>query len=527
MCGIFAYLSTYKQRTDEFVLDSFNLGKHRGPESSILKNVNYNLTLGFHRLAINGLNEESNQPFFIDGVYLICNGEIYNYSSLLDKLKITPKTQSDCEVIIYLYKLYGIEYLLDSLDGVFSFILFDSNLNKLYVARDPYGVRPLYISDVSTSEIIIASELKQLISFKGTVSHFEPGSYRVYSFNNMECCSDILSNTKKYSSFGFNNSLQNTLEDYYRSIFNTLYNAVKKRVVGTTQRPVACLLSGGLDSSIITAMVNKLSSNKIETYSIGFDGSVDLKYASIMADYLKTNHKSVISTPETFFDSIPRVIKEIESYDTTTVRASVGNYLIGEYIANNSDAKVIFNGDGSDELTGGYLYMNSAPTALEFDCECRRLLKDIYMYDVLRSDKCISSHGLEPRTPFLDRTFVQMYLSIPPEVRCHKVNNQPEKYLLRKSIEFCAPDILPKEVLWRKKEAFSDGVSSETLPWYSIIKNKITLLNEPGMSDEMKFYFNVFNDTYPNCKHLVPYFWMPRYTNATDPSARTIKEYSD
>ena len=185
--------------------------------------------------------------------------------------------------------------------------------------------------------------------------------------------------------------------------------AVMKRVVGTSDRPIACLLSGGLDSSLTTALVNKYYKSvggELETYSIGMEGSEDLRHARIVAKHLGTKHTEIIMTPEQFFEAIPDVIRDIESYDTTSVRASVGNYLIGKYIAEHSKAKVILNGDGSDELTGGYIYMLKAPDSIEFDRECRRLLSDIYLFDVLRSDKSMSCHGLEPRTPFLDKYFV-------------------------------------------------------------------------------------------------------------------------
>lgn len=198
---------------------------------------------------------------------------------------------------------------------------------------------------------------------------------------------------------------------------NKLIYAVKKRVIGTTDRPVACLLSGGLDSSLIVALVSKFYPGKLETYSIGMKGSEDLKYAEVVAEYIESNHTSIIVSEEDFLEAIPEVIKAIESYDTTSVRASVGNYLIGKYIAKHSTAKVIFNGDGSDELAGGYLYFHAAPNNIEFDRECKRLLTDIHAFDVLRSDKCISSHGLEPRTPFLDRGWVDYYLSIPTDIR--------------------------------------------------------------------------------------------------------------
>jgi asparagine synthase (glutamine-hydrolysing) len=272
----------------------------------------------------------------------------------------------------------------------------------------------------------------------------------------------------------------------------------------------------------------------LETYSIGLPGSVDLEYASLVAKHLGTKHTSITTTPEIFFESIPLVIKDIESYDTTTVRASVGNYLIGKYISAHSEAKVIFNGDGADELMGGYLYMKQAPNFVEFDKECKRLLRDIHMFDVLRSDKCISSHGLEPRTPYLDRTFVEKYLSIPAWIR-FPINT--EKIIIRKCVEEYMPDLIPREVLYRRKEAFSDGVSSQDKSWFSIIQEKVEELgiciNDPDLThntpvtSEMKYYRSIFDREYPNCEKLVKYFWMPKYTDATDPSARTLKEYSN
>jgi asparagine synthase (glutamine-hydrolysing) len=281
---------------------------------------------------------------------------------------------------------------------------------------------------------------------------------------------------------------------------------VEKRCV-TTERPIACLLSGGLDSSLIAALVveyHKLHNLPVvETYSIGLEGSVDLEYARTMANYLGTKHTEIVLTEEDFLNAIPEVIKSIESYDTTSVRASIGNWLLGKYIAENSDAKVIFNGDGSDELTGGYLYMHKAPDMIEFDGECRRLLKDIHAFDVLRSDKSISSHGLEPRTPFLDRTWVQYYLSIPLHVRYHPNENNCEKYLLRTAFSkdyyetFEGRELLPHKVLWRKKEAFSDGVSKHTRSLYQIIQE----YTEEKMRNED--YKNAF---FTNMKKLNDHF---------------------
>jgi asparagine synthase (glutamine-hydrolysing) len=214
----------------------------------------------------------------------------------------------------------------------------------------------------------------------------------------------------------------------------------------------------------------------------------------------------------------------------TTIRASLGNYLLGKFISRNSNAKVIFNGDGSDELCGGYLYMNKCPDSLEYDRETHRLLKDIHMFDVLRSDKSISSNGLEPRTPFLDKEFVNYYLSIPIEFRNHNITGTMEKFLLRTA--FQKDKLLPDEILWRKKEAFSDGVSQKGKSLFTILQDAIvkTFMVDSDLSPREKeklYYKHLYDKEYPEQAHLVPYYWMPKYVKAEDPSARTLSLYTD
>jgi asparagine synthase (glutamine-hydrolysing) len=564
MCGIFSLLN-YDSISMCEINHEFIKGQKRGPEFSILENIAQNCLFGFHRLAINGLNSASNQPIKIDGISVICNGEIYNYKQIYNFLNLQPNTGSDCEVIIHLYKKYGIEHTLTMLDGVYAFILHDNHTNNIYVARDPYGVRPLYtleLCDKNMNSNIygFASELKCLQNFYNNhftyrkVEQFLPGTYSQFHYSS-EMWNLIVKNVP-YIIPSFSHSLilnetnhESYLHDMHNKISYYLNCAVVKRCI-TTERPVACLLSGGLDSSLIAALVNNYYKSinhktKLETYSIGLKGSEDLKYAKIVADYLGTNHTEIIVTEDDMFNEIPNLIYAIESYDTTTVRASIGNYLLGKYISKNSDAKVIFNGDGSDELLGGYLYMGKCPDDFEFDKETRRLLKDIYLFDVLRSDKSISSHGLEPRTPFLDKTFVNYILSIPPYFRNHKNANKCEKYILRQSFTndyFKTVDgrqILPDVILWRKKEAFSDGVSSQGRSLFQILQEKIAnylsshdltgnFTNcEPNIDNEKYYYKKIFDENYPNCSHILPYFWMPKYTNATDPSARTLEIYHE
>lgn len=574
MCGIFALLNMNEPSTQfssDFINTQFQKGKHRGPEFSKLVDL-YKIQLGFHRLAINGLNTKSNQPIIIDNITLICNGEIYNYKELYKEMSVTPDTDSDCEVIIHLYKKYGIEHTLQMLDGVFAFILLDNTLcddltnltSKLYIARDTYGVCPLYYlknTDKNTdknknnaicgfsSELKCLSEMFNVLYSKDesiVLDQFKPSTYSMFQLSSkVNSLWESVIENKPYiiPTFAYTKQLSN--DEIHKNIAFYLTSAVEKRCF-TTERPIACLLSGGLDSSLITALVNDFYkknslSTPLETYSIGLEGSEDVKNARLVAEYLGTNHTEIIVTEKEMFEVIPEVIYNIESYDTTTVRASIGNYLLGKYISTHSNAKVIFNGDGSDELCGGYLYMNHCADNIEFDKETRRLLADIYLFDVLRSDKSISSHGLEPRTPFLDKTFVNYYLSIPPYYRFHKNHGHMEKYLLRKSFSsiyfqnHSGKPLLPDSILWRKKEAFSDGVSSQRRSLFEILQENIldefpridSILKMSKIEIEKEYYKNIFEKHFPNLQSVLPYYWMPKYTNAQDPSARTLDIYKE
>jgi len=573
MCGIFTLLNSNYENDDEVfeydvILNQFMKGKNRGPEYSIIETNYLQMILGFHRLAINGLNEESNQPLVFEDVVLICNGEIYNYKSLYKQMVSKPSTDSDCEVIIHLYIKYGIEQTLVMLDGVYSFVLFDFRINDdiinhVYIARDPFGVRPLYkLYNINDNYGLFnlygfASELKCLEHFYNENPHhyhiqqFEPGTYSVFQFGSkVKSKWEPIINNKTYFLPTFPHSklvhdVFDLKQETFFSISKYLNSAIIKRC-NTTERPVACLLSGGLDSSLIAALVANYFRKKgkqIETYSIGLENSEDIKYARIVADYIGSKHTEIIVTEDDMFNAIPEEKKFIEIIDNNNDIIKIDNYLIGKYIAANSQAKVIFNGDGSDELFGGYLYMHQCPDDIEFDKETRRLLKDIHLFDVLRSDKSISSNGLEPRTPFLDKTFVNCVLSIPSYFRNHNNFGKSEKYLLRESfdrmnfIDYSWRQILPDEILLRRKEAFSDGVSSKGRSLLEILQefiakhyndmNPNSELYKPSIELEKQYYKSIFDKEFPNCQHILPYFWMPKYTNATDPSARTLEFYSN
>ena len=428
MCGILFYKGN--EESEEILAQRLKLINHRGPDNS--KYISYNnYFFGFNRLCINGLNNESNQPFEMDDIILICNGEIYNFMELKNKYNFEYRTSSDCEIIIHLYKKFGIVKTAELLDGVFAFVLYDIKNNELYSGRDMLGIRSLFIS-IDGSNVYLSSEMKAICGF-GTVEQFPPGT--IYDIKNNQFLEwykhdyEIVEMPRK---------------DIEEKINSLLTAAVEKRLL--SERPVACLLSGGLDSTLVTALAAKhYDDYKLNTYSIGMKGSVDLKYAKIAAEYLKTNHTSIELTEKEFLDAIKNTIYMIESYDTTTVRASVGNYLISKYIKENSKDTVIFCGDVSDELFGSYRGFMKAKNKEDFKKENEKMLKNIHYFDVLRSDKTISSVGLEARVPFADKAFVNFIMSLDPKYKMFG-GEIIEKKIIRDAFK----GVLPDELLYRK-----------------------------------------------------------------------------
>ncbi len=493
---------------------------------------------GFHRLAINGLDEISHQPLQHKDYHVICNGEIYNHKDIFQNQNVKPETNSDCEAILPLYMRNGVKCVY-GLNGPFAFVLYDAKKEQIVVARDPYGVRPLYECIYEDKTIGFASDIEPLL-FDGHkmtyIKAFPPGSFAVYKKANTDKW-EMTHLEKYFNPLSYQPLETKGIEYYMYEVVQRFQKSIWTRI-DNCEREIASLLSGGLDSSLVSAYVKRFYKKKtnktLHTYSIGLSGGEDLNFAKKVANHIDSNHTEIIMTNDEFIQSVPRVIHNIESYDTTTVRASVGNWNIGRYISQHSDAKVIFNGDGADELMGGYMYFHCCPSSDEFHTECVRLLGDIHRFDVLRSDKSISSHGLEPRSPFLDNDFTKFYLSIPIEYRNHNDldgKHRCEKYFLRKSIEMYDPDLLPHDVLWRKKEAFSDGVSSHELSWYEILQNHVNTmsftLSEEGLTKEQHYYRMLFRKYFPACcDTLIPYYWMPRYVkNAKDASARTLDVY--
>ena len=512
MCGIFLHLS-------EDTIDKENIREygskisHRGPDSTVEKIVDdeKNIYFLFHRLAINGLNELGNQPMEMDNKILMCNGEIYNYKELAEKFNITLTTGSDCEIIIKLSNIMPINNYIRMLDGVFSFVLYDRLTKTLSIGHDPLGVRPLYWSksggDENCRSITLSSEMKSIYGFRDDIQFYPPGSYSLYHLKTNKL------HTYSYYTFIYNSVTSNE-DDIITTIKSKLIDAVKKRLL--SERPIGCLLSGGLDSSVITSIVCKfIEPSKVKTFSIGLEGSPDLIASEKVAKYLGTDHTSVVLSEEEMYSGIEGTIYQIESRDTTTIRASVPMYLLSKYIAENTNIKVILSGEGSDEASGSYLYFHKAPTPNDFQEETIRLLKDVRMFDVLRADKTTAGNGLELRVPFFDKEFLNYYMGIDPKLKT--VRDGMEKYLLRKSFE----GELPEELLWRRKDGFSDGVSKNERPWYEIIDEKS---KENGYGGEKDLYSSLFNKHYASCYNIIPYEWMPKWVDnvGNNPSGRLI-----
>ncbi len=535
MCGIFFLQSKNVDNVHpdgmNGVYKNFHKLKARGPDRSELR-VYDDCILGFQRLAVNGLNHRGDQPFCALGsdkrVLLVVNGEIYNYKQLIKRHKLLVSGSSDCEVILHLYLRFGMVKTLEMLDGVFAFVLKDKN--NVFCARDPIGVRPL-LYQRTLDELACASTAGSLEGFGlSNTKQVPPGSF--YHFDSDSGLFDLVKWYKVP-----NPVKQPTDVNVIGKINNLLTRATSKRLL--TDRPFGCLLSGGLDSSLVTSILVKIlkkSGQKLKTFSIGFDkNATDLIAARKVSKFLDTDHQEIIITQDEAFASIPEVIETIESYDITTVRASVGMYLIGKWIKQNTDVTVLFSGEGADETFCGYLYLHYAPNLQELEKESRRLVEELPYFDVLRADRSISQNGLELRVPFLDKDLINYVMSLPGDYRSSQ--GVMEKHLLREAF---ANNYLPNEVLRRRKEGFSDGVGSTSNPWYlkiqQLLENQVTedemkLAEEAGLpqpiTKESVFYFNTYHSMFKNTEPPIPHHWMPKWQQTNDPSGRVMPVFDE
>ena len=525
MCGI--WLATTNNSTREY-FNNFMKLKHRGPDKStyiITKDTIY----GFHRLAINDLSNLGDQPLIKKGINLICNGEIYNHNDIRSGSDIKNIGGSDCEMVINAYinnknENKDIIDFIKKISGEFSFIMYDENESKYIVARDHVGVRPLFYGYSTKNKcFIFSSEAKGLLNIVDKIIEFPIGSIMVidnkyekkYNIKKYEC-------VNKFSIEYGSKIIECSYDIKLRYIAKILSDNVKKRLM--SDRNIGFLLSGGLDSSIICYIASTLlSSNRIRTFSIGTNkNSPDLVAGRKMAKHIGSNHTEVLYTIEDGLDAIRDVIYHTESYDCTTIRASVPMYLISKFIKENTDIKVLISGEGADEIFGGYLYLRNAPNAEEFKKECERLINNLYTFDIKRADRVTAANGIELRVPFLDSDIINISNEFSNAELFNK--NGIEKKILRDAFRTLIPDF----IIDRQKDAFSDAVG------YDWVDNcKLLSIGTPHthfshntpLSEEEYYYRYIFNGMFEDINaDLIPEIWRPKWTNnVTDPSAKGLE----
>lgn len=497
----------------------------RGPDDCRIIDLNDGV-LGFQRLSIMGLTPEGMQPFELDGNYIVCNGEIYGFMPVREKLiekGYKFKSDSDCEILLPLYKEMGVE-MFATLDAEFACIIYDAEKHEFIVARDPIGIRPLYYGYAENGTIAFASEPKNLIGMVEKIMPFPTGHY--YKDGKFTCYCDITA---------VDEVIHDDIETVCGNIREKLISGIEKRL--SADAKVGFLLSGGLDSSLVCAVAQQKSNKPIKTFAIGMNtDAIDLRYAKQVADYIHSDHTEVIITKDNVLNSLDTVIKILATYDITTIRASMGMYLLCKAIHEQTDIRVLLTGEISDELFG-YKYTDFAPSAEEFQKESVKRVKELHMYDVLRADRCISVNSLEARVPFGDLDFVKYVMSIDPEMKLNKYNKG--KYLLRHAFE---GDYLPHDILYREKAAFSDAVGHSMVDYlkeyaenyytdeeFSALSEKYT--HAKPFTKESLLYREIFEKYYPEQSDMVVDFWMPNKQwegcDVNDPSARVLSNYGD
>ena len=548
MCGIVCAFDI-KSNSDEVRSNVLKMAKkvrHRGPDWSGIYSNN-NAVLAHERLAIVDPTSGKQPIISDDGLKVIAvNGEIYNHIDL--KERHTPdynfKTESDCEVILALYQEKGVNFLND-LNGIFAFALYDSSNDKYLIARDHMGIIPLYIGWDKQNIFYVSSELKSLEGVCDKIELFPPGHYLDSSDGKLTKW--YVPNWTKFDSV-------KDSETKIKLIHDSLSSAVKRQLMSDV--PYGVLLSGGLDSSITSALAKKFASKRIESndqqdawwpqlhsFSVGLDGAPDLKAAKIVADHIGTVHHEINFTVQEGVDAIRDVIYHLETYDVTTVRASTPMYLMARAIK-SLGIKMVLSGEGADEIFGGYLYFHKAPSENEFHQETVRKLSSLHLYDCLRANKSLAAWGIEGRVPFLDKEFIDEAMTLNPKDKMID-NQRMEKWILRKAFE----DYLPDEILWRQKEQFSDGVGYS---WIDSLKEYVSdLISDQEMADakikfpiktpttkEEYYYRSLFSEHFPSntaamsvpqepsiaCSTKIALEWDEAFKSVNEPSGRAISK---
>ncbi len=547
MCSVLGYCGSGGSYED--ISSALRRTRSRGPDAARIVNTG-NGYLGFNRLSIMGLTEEGMQPFTCAGmrtlrfdgdtdapeqrkmpeeseILLVCNGEIYGFRTIKEELQAKGYSfisDSDCEILPAMYREYGTD-MFRMLDAEFAMILYDRRKDSWIAARDPIGIRPLYYGIREDGTFVFASEPKNLVSLVEKIDPFPPGHYfRDGVFVKYRDLSEVT----KYN--------EDNLEEIFCRIHDLLIDGVKKRLDSDT--PVGFLLSGGLDSSLVCGIAAHLLDRPLQTWAIGMDiDAIDLKYAREVADYIHSDHHEVIITKEDVINALEPVIEALGTYDITTIRASIGMYLVCRAIHEQSDVRVILTGEISDEIFG-YKYTDFAPDAEEFQKEAEKRIREIHMYDVLRADRCISVNSLEARVPFGDLDFASYCMAVDPEKKLNRYGKG--KYLLRRAFE--EDELIPDSILWREKAAFSDAVGHSLKDdlaeyaesCYTDAEYEAGILkynHARPFTKESLLYRDIFEKYYPGQSEMVADFWMPNRSwegcNVTDPSARVLSNYGD
>lgn len=548
MCGIVAVLDIASGDVTKLrsqVLKMSDKLRHRGPDWSGIY-TGEKAILAHERLSIVD-PQSGGQPLKSkDGkIILTVNGEIYNHLAIREQLKgeYEFQTGSDCEVILALYRKKGIHFLED-LNGIFAFVLYDEEKDEYLVARDPIGVIPLYIGTDNAGHIMVASELKALEGYAVHYEPFLPGHY-YYSKEKKQ----VRWYVRDWMGYDAVKDNPVDISDLKRS----LEAAVQRQLMSDV--PYGVLLSGGLDSSIISAIAKKYAAKRIEndsktdawwpqlhSFAVGLKGAPDLKAAKKVADYIGTVHHEINYTVQEGLDAIRNVIYYIETYDVTTVRASTPMYLLARVIK-SMGIKMVLSGEGADEVFGGYLYFHKAPDAKAFHEETVRKIGKLYLYDCLRANKSLSAWGVEGRVPFLDKEFLDVAMRLNPEAKM-----SPGKVIEKKILREAFSDMLPDEVVWRQKEQFSDGVGYS---WIDSLKQLTSDLvsdeemaraaerfpEQTPMNKEEYYYRSVFEELFPSrsaaltvpsvpsvaCSTAEALAWDEAFRNLNDPSGRAVK----
>lgn len=552
MCGIWAFFKKYEKLSQAECVQLYNAYLNvqpRGPDRSEFVKVDdfMSFILGFHRLAIMDITTNGDQPFRIEHmgrtIYWICNGEIYNFHKLVSDYALDVKSKSDCEVIGLLYIKYGFDAMVRMIRSESAICLIDldhkSKKMDMYISRDQFGVRPLYYAEDDNS-ICISSELKGFVVDGKLIvdteaKQFPPGTYKHIEFYGK---SISYTDVKYYSCENIKETIF-SIDEAVSLIDMKFREAVKCRL--ESDRDLAALLSGGVDSSAVVAYAAdelRKVGKRLKTFSIGMEGSTDEKYARMVAKHCDTDHCHIELDIDVFIDQIEHVVWVTETYDRTTIRATVAQYLACKWISENTNIKVLLIGDGSDELFGGYVYFHKAPSEVKYQAEIIKLLTHIHKYDGKRADRGVSSCGMEARVPFLDSEFVDAVLSIATKLRMP--TEGMEKWIFRKSISH----MLPKEIAFRRKEAFSDGVSGKKKSWHDSAREhaskkydddtyKELTLKHKHCTPETKegLYYRELFESYFGQKSgkVIDFEWLPNAEwvgYAKDPSARTLDIYS-